>query len=186
MPSPTGGPDEVLRDAQDARDWQDAIKHVLVAEVNSRVEKRADEVRHVFETVHESIDLFRNNPDLTPGTKQFDRELADKFVAFVSDYAIKSNGKTIGFSVPVQPIINRLRAELAASRAAASAQATQPAAPAQPTPRQQQAAQQPRTPTGQFDSPQAGITSKAVQSAEGDDDARGVLAAFASQNGFQF
>src|SRR5690606_17112873 len=143
---------ERLRDAQDAASWQDAVKHQLAAEVKSRTDARVEEMRDTFEVVHASIDLFRNNADLIPGSKQFDRELADQFATIAKDYELRSNGKLVGYSVPVQPLINQLRSQLAATRAAPAA----PAAPAGPTPQQQRVAEQPRTPTGQFDGPQAG------------------------------
>lgn len=182
----TGDGKEKLRDANDAREWQEAAKHLLAAEVDARAARRADELRDVFDTVHSSIDLFRNNVDLIPGTKQFDKELADKFAELASDYALKSNDKIIGYSVPVQPMINQLRSQLAAARAAkaaAAAPAQAPAAPAAPSARAQQVANQPRTPTGQWDSPQAGVSSKAGQSSDTTSEGEGVLNAFFRQNG---
>lgn len=169
---------ERLRDAADAASWQDAIKHQLAAEVRSRTESRVEEMRGSFEVVHASIDLFRNNADLIPGAQQFDRELADQFATMAKEYELRSNGKLIGYSVPVQPMINSLRSQLVAQRAAA------PAPAAGPTAQQQRVAEQPRTPTGQFDGPQAGITSKAGASGAGTDDvAQGVMEAFFRQNG---
>lgn len=176
----SGAGKEVLRDAADAKDWQDAVKHLLAQEIESRVTAKADELQDVFSTVHASIDLFRNNPDLIPGTKQFDPELAKQFAALAKAYELKSNDKLIGYSVPVQPMINQLRAQLSASRSA-------PAAPAAaPSPQQQRVADQPRTETGQWTGPQAGITSKAGSTVEGDDEAAGLLATFARQNGYIF
>lgn len=171
---------ERLRDAADAQSWQEAIKHQLAAEVRSRTEARVEDMRGTFEVVHASIDLFRNNADLIPGSRQFDRELADQFATMAKDYELRSDGKLVGYSVPVQPLINQIRSQLAASRAKPAA----PAAPAAPSPQQQRAAEQPRTPLGQFDGPQAGITSKAGSSAgSGDDIAQGVMDAFLRQNG---
>lgn len=179
----TGQGKERLRDANDAREWQEAAKHLLVSEVEERATKQADELRNVFDTVHSSIDLFRNNIDLVPGTKQFDKELAEQFVSLAKDYELRSNGKLIGYSVPVQPMINQLRSQLAASRASAAAAPAAAAASPAPSARAQQAAAQPRTPGGQFDSPQGGLRSKAGQSSDGASEAEGLLDAFFRQNG---
>lgn len=182
VPSATGEGMEVLKDAADAKDWQDAIKFELTNEVKSRVSVKQDEYRESFETVHSSIDLFRNNVDLVPGTKQFDRELADQFARTAKDYELRTNGKLVGYSVPVQPLINQIRTQLAERRGGrTAAQAAQAAAP---TARQQQAAEQARTPQGRWDGPQAGIGSKAGRSSEDTDEAAGLLSAFARQNGF--
>jgi hypothetical protein len=189
VPSATGQGEEVLKDSQDARDWQEAIKQQLAQIAATRVDQKKEDMRQVFETVHSSIELFQNNLDLYPGTKQFDRELADAFVAAAEPYALKSNGKLIGYSVPVQPLVNALRAQFVATRAvkAAAPAAGAPAAPAAtstPTAQQQRAAEQPRTTLGTFAGPQAGIHSQAGQSATGEDDvAAGVLGAFLRQNG---
>src|SRR5690606_13583295 len=75
VPSVKGDGMERLRDAADAADWQEAMKHLLLDEVNSRTAVKQEELSGIFSTVHSSIDLFRNNADLIPGTKQFDREL---------------------------------------------------------------------------------------------------------------
>lgn len=174
----SGSGKERLRDAADAREWQEAVKHLLVAEVESRAGARAEEYREVFSTVHSSIDLFRNNVDLIPGTKQFNRELANEFAALAKDYELRSNDKLIGYSVPVQPMINQLRTQLASRKAAATAPA-----PAAASPQQQRAAEQPRTPQGRWDGPQAGLSSKAGQSGQTDDVAAGLMDAFYRQNG---
>lgn len=175
VPSPSGEGMERLRDSADARDWQDAIKHLLKDTVVARAEQRATEAQDTFATIHSSIDLFRANPDLVPGTKQFDRQLADEFVALAKAYELRVDGKLTGYSVPVQPLIAQLRTQIQARRAAT---------PAAPSPAAQRAAEQPRTPTGQWDAPQAGIGSKAGRSgAAGDDIAGGVMDAFFRQNG---
>lgn len=180
VPSVKGEGMERLRDAADAADWQDAMKHLLLDEVNSRTAVKQEELSDIFATVHGSIDLFRNNADLIPGTKQFDRELADQFAALAKDYELRNEGKLVGYSVPVQPLINQVRSQLVASRAAKAA----PAPAATPSPRAAQAAAQPRTETGQFDSPQAGFTSKAgTSAAAGTNPADGIMDAFFRQNG---
>ena len=174
VPSLTGPGTETLRDSADARDWQEAVKQLLLEEVTSRVETRKDGMRDVFTTVHASIDLFRNNTDLIPRTKEFNQPLADAVAEQVKDYELRSGGKLIGYSVPIQPIINAVRAQLAAQQAAV------PVVPAAPVVQQQRDAQ------GRWDAPQAGLSSKAGQSAgAGGDDAGGVMDAFYRQNGLK-
>ena len=178
VPSIKGdGSMETLKDSADAADWQAAIKGMLVEEVNNRVVTAAGEMQPLFTTVHESIQLFQNNPDLVPRTKQFDPELANTFAKAAESYEVRQNGKLIGYSVPVQPIINALRTQLSASRAAA-------ASPPAPTAQQQRVAQQSRSELGRWDAPQAGLQSRAGSSAAGEgEDAAGVLNAFLRQNG---
>lgn len=193
VPSLTGPGMERLRDSADAQDWQNTVKQLLAEEVASRVEKRKDGMRDVFAVVHSSIDLFRNNHDLIPGTRSFDKELADKLTESLKDYELRSNGKLIGYSVPVQPIVNALRSQLVAQRAAqaaappSAAPGAAGAAPAAPAPAAQggAASGQPRDEQGRWTGPQAGITSKAGQSSDDDDLAAGVLGAFLRQNGVQ-
>ena len=171
VPSLTGEGMETLRDSSDAKDWQDAVRNLLDDMVNSQVETRKDGMRDVFTTIHSSIDLFRNNTDLIPGTKGFNRKLADTVAPQLKDYELKANGKLIGYSVPVQPIINAVRAQLAATAAPVAA------APV---------VEQPRAADGRWDAPQAGITSKAGQSSSGGSgEAAGVMDAFFRQNGLQ-
>ena len=179
VPSLTGDGTEVLRDTADAREWQEAVKSILVQEVQARTDAKKEELNDVFATVHASIDLFRNNPDLIPGTKQFDKEFADQAVELLKDYEQRANGKLIGYTVPVQPIINQLRQQLTKTRAAAAAP------PPAPSPQQQRVAEQPRNDTGQW-APQAGVTSKAGSSAGVDDSSAGLMEAFFRQNGMTF
>lgn len=182
VPSTKDDGTERLRDAQDARDWQEAVKHLLVQEIDARAGAKADELKDVFATVHSSIDLFRNNADLIPRTKQFDAELANEFATLVKDYELRSDGKLIGYSVPVQPMINQLRSQIASRRTAAAAGGRPPAAAA-PSAQQQKVAEQPRTPQGQWTGPQGGISSKAGSSSDGDEGAAGIMEAFFRQNG---
>ena len=146
---------ETLRDSEDAKEWQEAVRAVLVAEIRSQAEAKLEESAGFLETVHASIDLFKNNPDLIPGTKGFDRGLADQFAAMAQPYEVRVEGKLQGYSIPVQPIINSLRSQLKAARVAAPpspvAAATPPAAASRPEP------------------PQAGLTSKAGSSSEKED-----------------
>ena len=175
----TGQGKERLRDTADAREWQEAVKELLADDMDSRVATKREELKDVFASVHSSIDLFRNNVDLVPGSKQFDKELADQFITVVKDYEQRSNGKLIGWSLPVQPLVNQLRNVLAAKRA------TPPTPPA-PSAHQQRAAEQARNPIGQWAGPQSGITSKAGQSSDGSENpANGIMEAFFRQNGIR-
>lgn len=185
VPSITGEGMETLRSSEDARDWQEAMKSLLVQEIQARSEKMADEDRTTMQTVHSSIELFQNNADLVPGTKQFDKELADQLIRVAKPYEVRVDGKLYGFNIPLQPLIEQLRAQLkedrakkapvaeapaaakAAPAAAPAAAAPSPAAPAAPAAGVKQPAAQ----------PQAGIPSQAGQSTEGEnfDDLFGTL-----------
>jgi hypothetical protein len=143
---------ERLRDAADAREWQEAVKSLLAQEVRDRASKAMDENAEFLTTVHSSLDLFKNNRDLIPGTKDFDRELADKFVEMAEPYEVRVEDKLQGYTIPVQPIIDQLRRQLTTGRAAgvpvpaAAAGASGPPA---------------KAPAATPEPPQAGITSKA-------------------------
>jgi hypothetical protein len=161
---------ERLQSTQDAKDWQDAVKSLLVAEIQDRAGRQLEESRDFLQTVHGSIELFQNNHDLVPGTKDFDVELANEFAKFAAPYEVRVDEKLQGYSIPVQSIIDNLRTQLTSRRAQAtnapsSAAGTQagsppaaagggsPAAPAQSAP----------------DGPQAAIPSKAGNSGEKED-----------------
>ena len=142
--------EETLRSSEDAKEWQEAVKSILVQEINARAQTSMDESKGFIETVHASIDLFKNNKDLIPGTKGFNRELAEAFAGLATPYEIRVDGKLSGYSIPVQPMIDSLRKQLKA----------QPAPPKAP-------AAAPRSPVPE--PPQAGITSKAGTSGEKED-----------------
>lgn len=148
---------ETLQSTQDAKDWQDAVKSVLVEEVKSRASTQMDESKDFMDTVHQSIELFQNNADLVPGTKDFDIELANRFAALAKPYELRVDGKLQGYSIPVQPIITSLRETLVAERASNTAPAT-PSTPAAGQP----AGAAPAAPAA--DPPQAGVQSKAGSS----------------------
>ena len=141
---------ETLRDANDAREWQEAVKVLLTEEVRERTTKALEENKGILDTVHQSIELFTNNKDLVPGTRQFDRQLADRFAAMVKPYELRVEGKLHGYTIPVQPLIDSLRASLVAERATAA-----PPAPAAPAAAPGAPAAKPAEP------PQASIPSKA-------------------------
>lgn len=154
---------ETLRDTNDAREWQEAVKSILVEEVRDRAGRQMEESKDFLETVHASIDLFKNNADLIPGTKGFDVELANEFAALAKPYEVRVEGKLQGYSIPVQPIIESLRNQISARRTAQAAQ-TAPAAGAKST---GAAAGAPRADTPE--PPQAGIASRAGNSGDKED-----------------
>ena len=162
VPSLVGEGMEVLRDSADAKEWQEAIKTILSKEIQQRADVRGEELNTTFETLHASVDLFKNNPDLIPGTKQFNRGLADSFTKLVKDYEVRNDaGKLIGYAVPVQPLINSLRSQQKATAApAASAASAAPAAPA--------ASAASAAPAAPAAAPQAGILSNAGSAGGGD------------------
>ena len=155
VPSLQGDGEETLRDTEDAREWQEAVKSILTEEIQSRASKELDENRDFLTTVHQSIEIFQSNTDLIPGTKQFDVELANRFATLAKPYELRVEGKLQGYSIPVQPLIEQTRKEVHAQRAAT------PAAPAAPA-----KAAKARKPA---DPPQAGISSKAGQSSDTED-----------------
>lgn len=106
-----------LETTEDAKDWQDAVKTLLVQEVQDRAERAMEENDGFITTMHSSIELFQNNTDLIPGTVEFDVELANRFTALAEPYELRVEDKLQGYSVPVQPIIDHLRKELVAERA---------------------------------------------------------------------
>jgi len=153
---------ETLRDAGDAREWQDAVKALLTEEVRERATKSLEENKGILDTVHASIELFTKNKDMVPGTRQFDRVLADRFSSMVKPYELRVEGKLHGYSIPVQPLIEQLRAQIVRERAAAPAVPATPAAAA--TGRAAGAS------GAAADGPQAGIGSKAGSSSDDDND----------------
>lgn len=161
VPNLKGDGVEVLRDANDAREWQDAVKHLLVQEVRTRASKAMDENATFLQTVHASVALFQDNPDLIPGTKEFDVDLANRFAVMATPYELRVDGKLQGYSIPVQPLIEQLRNQIVAEREKAAAAATPatPAAPAAPAASAPAAPAAPPAPAAE--PPQAGISSKA-------------------------
>jgi hypothetical protein len=144
---------ETLRSTEDAKEWQEAVKSLLVQEIRSTAQAKVEESREFLSTVHASIDLFKNNTDLIPGAKGFNRKLADQFAAMAKPYEVRADGKLQGYSIPVQPIIDNLRAQMKAAEPPAAPQTPAAAAPAPPS----------------APPPQAGLTSKAGSSSERED-----------------
>ena len=145
---------ETLRSEEDAKSWQEATKGLLVQEVKARADKLGETQKDYLGTLHQSVQLFQNNPDLVPGTKEFNVDLANRFTALAKPYEVRVEGKLHGYAVPVQPLVDHLRAQVppAASKAAGApaAAATKPAEAVEP--------------------PQAGIVSKAGRSGDQPED----------------
>lgn len=166
VPDLKGGDGEIrIHDSADAKEWQEAAQSLIQADIESRVKVKEEEVAPVMSAIQDSILLFQNNADLMPGTKEFDLELANEFASLVKSFEFRIDGKLFGYHADVQPILNQLRVRLATQRGASKATQTQ-----QQAAKQQQAANQSRNDAGQFDAPQAGITSKAGSSGEPEDD----------------
>ena len=152
--------EEVLRDSNDAKEWQEAVRGILVQEIEESARLKLEEQDGYMQTLHAAIDLFKNNTDLIPGTKTFNRALADEFAKIAEPYEVRNDGKLQGYSIPVQPIIEALRSKLSAAASAtvetagSSSPATPPGADSRPP------AAEP---------PQAGIPSKAGNSSEKED-----------------
>lgn len=155
VPKIGGEGTEKLKDAADAREWQEAVKSILVQDIRERATQKMEESSDFLQTVHASIDLFKNNPDLIPGTKGFNRPLADQFAGMMEPYEVRVEGKLQGYSIPVQPIIEKLRANLKAAAPVTTPAVAPPAAGGGR-----------RAPA---DPPQAGIASKAGTSSEKED-----------------
>ena len=143
---------ETLKDSNDAKEWQEAVRELLIEEVNDGATTLAQQAQGQIQLLHASVDLFKNNPDLIPGTRTFNRALADKFAEIAKPYEVRHNGKLRMYNVPVQPIIVALRGQMSAG----AGNVETPPAAGSTTP--------PAT-----DPPQAGIPSKAGASSEQED-----------------
>lgn len=174
VPSLTeAGGKEVLRDSQDAADWQAAAQKLLEKEVVDRAQRKIEENAPSLQVLHATVELFQSNHDLVPGAKQFDKELADRFMAMAKPYLMVVDGKPRGFTIPVQPLVDSVRAQLVAERAARppvpAAAAPAPAAAAgAPAPAATPPAAAPVA--APADAPQAGIPSKAGAGADDSSD----------------
>ena len=159
------GETEILRDSNDAKDWQDGLRHMIAMQVSQRAAGYAEESKPLISTIQSSVELFRRNPDIVPGTKEFDPELATRFINMAKSYEHREGDKMFGYRVDVQPLVANIREQLKTERAA------RPAQPSTQTARQAQAANQSRDQgTGRFDAPQAGIPSRAGMSGEDSED----------------
>ena len=144
----------VFRTTAEAKEYQEAVKTVLSRMMRSEVEQLREADDEVITVVHNSIEMFQTNPDLVPGSKSFNRELADQVMGLVEPYALRMGGKLTGFSIDIQGIIDQTRGRLKQAGAAAPA----------PAPAKKAAARRPAQ------APQGGIASKAGTSgAQGED-----------------
>lgn len=160
---------EVLGSTEDAKDWQEAVKQLLVEEVRDRAERAMEENDGFLSTVHSSIDLFANNTDLIPGTKEFDIELANRFTEMAEPYELRVEDKLQGYSIPVQPIIESIRKQLVAERARKSDPPPAPGGAPAGAPAAGGGTPAPAAPSKPADPPQAGIQSKAGNSDQKED-----------------
>jgi hypothetical protein len=151
---------ETLKDSNDAKEWQEAVRELLIQEIQDGARKLEEGAAPQIQILHASLDLFKNNKDLIPGTKQFNRKLADEFAKVAQPYEVRFDGKLRGYSIPVQPIIDALRGQM--QRKSDTVDAAGSPVPASKPPG---AGNNPPT----ADPPQAGIPSKAGSSAEKED-----------------
>ena len=158
-----------LENTQDAADWQDAVKQLLVQEVQDRAERAMEENDGFLTTMHSSIELFQNNTDLIPGTVEFDVELANRFADLATPYELRVEDKLQGYSVPVQPIIDHLRKELVAERARTVTTPERGTGGATEAPAAAAGKPAAAAPTRKADPPQASIPSKAGNSDQKED-----------------
>lgn len=161
--------DQIIRDVEDAKGWQDAVRSLLVAEVKGKAAEAMDaDGSTQLQTVHASIKMFQDNADLVPKTKTFDADLANRVTSTAKPYEIRNEaGKLLGYSIPLQGIIDQTREALKVERAAAATAAAPAAAATAAAPAAGQAATGAAAPAGE--PPQAGITSKAGSSTESED-----------------
>jgi hypothetical protein len=150
LPSIDGSDDPiVLRSAAEVEQWQGAVKTILQRELEDIVQQKQQESNEVLDVVHASIELFKDNPDLYPGSKSYNKEMASQFIKLAEPYALKMNGKLTGWSIPVQGLVDQVRAQVKAKQPAG----TPPAKKAAPAHK-----------------PQGGIPSKAGESGAGEVD----------------
>ena len=154
-----------INDSAQARDWQDAVQQIIKREVDSEVQKKTEDLKPMMSVVQGSVQLFRNNPDIVPGSKNFDKELATRFARAAATYEVKAGAKRIGWHGDAQPLLNELRSNLAKERGATGARQEERAAQ-----QRAKAAEQPRTTEGRFDAPQAGVQSKSGMSGASDEE----------------
>jgi hypothetical protein len=153
-----------LRDSSEAKAYQESLAKLVKAEIDDVVKQKTDQIRPLMSVTQESALLLQSNPDLIPDTDKYDPELAALVYEVGKSYELKVNDKVIGFQVPMQPIINKLRGDLEKSRGVDGVVQQQMSA------QQQRAAEQAREQDGKFAGPQGGILSKQNASGEGGED----------------
>ena len=157
---------ETLRDSADAEDYKKTLQYLVDTEIDDLAQAKVNEIKPMMSVVQDSIQMFQSNPDLMPGTKQFDKELADQVAAVGKAYELRVDGKLYGYNVPMQPIINQLRTQLSTARGATGEQSAQ----AQREAQARRAAEQERNEAGQFQGPQGGIQSKSGMTGDSGED----------------
>ncbi|WVX89589.1 hypothetical protein SEA_HITCHHIKER_52 [Microbacterium phage HitchHiker] len=156
-----------LRTRAEAAEYQQDLNTIVQKEINGIAAERRDAARPMATVIQESFLLFENNPDLVPGTKGFDRELATRFAEIADTYGVKVNGSLIGYKdINTQQLVNTLRKSLEKERGANGVTAAQQRAEQQ----RQAAAAQERNDAGQFQGPQGGVLSKAGIQGDAADD----------------
>lgn len=161
------GSDETItpRTAEEVREWQEAVKVILGRELEASVAEKQAESAEVLDVVHSSIELLRDNPDIVPGSKSYNKELAKRFIKLAEPYALKMNDKLTGFSIPMQGLLNQVRAQVQAETKAGAAGGTPPAKKAAPAAK-----------------PQAGIPSAAGTSGDAAEDYSAMWGALGIKN----
>ena len=178
VPNLHGEGNTKLLTSDDAARYQRDLVGLVEAEVRDKIKVMRQDSQPMRTVIAESFLMFENNPDLIPGTKDFDPELAALVVEQLKSYELKTPKGVIGYQdVNVQPLINSIRATLAKGRGASGATAAARQAAARAA-----AAAQPREEDGKFSAPQGGVLSKANMS--GGDDSED-FSAFWSASGVQ-
>lgn len=161
-----------ILDSSQARDYIEGAGKLIERGVEDLVNSKQQELKPLRSVIQESFLLFQNNPDIVEGSATFDPELAKRFVKLAASFEFQHQGKTIGYQGNVQPMLNELRTRLASERGASGERVNQQRAEQQ----RQVAAGQPRTPQGQFQTPQAGIPSTTgMSAAPGEDEDYGAF-----------
>ena len=102
----------VLQSTQEAKEWQEAARDLITEEIQSRAMQAMEGDQSTIALAHSSVQLFQNNPDLTPGSATFNVDLANRFAKTAKPYEVRDDDKKLlGYAIPVQPLIDQLRAE---------------------------------------------------------------------------
>lgn len=166
LPAIDGSDNKVtFRTSEEIKDWQEAVKVILQRELEASISQKQAESAEVLDVVHSSIELLRDNPDIVPGSASYNKDLAVRFIKLAEPYALKMGGKLTGFSIPVQGLLDQVRAQVKAEKAA----------PAGGTPPAKKAAATPAK-------PQVGIPSVAGTSGEGGEDYSAMWGALGVKN----
>lgn len=120
-----------IRDEESAVAWQREHQQLLEQTFQ---ELREDYMReHSTErvAVNNALELFSANPDLIPGTTDFNKDLAEGVMKYASKFIVKDeNGRAIGFTVSVNNLISYARQEL--QKRASTSAAPAPVVPEDP------------------------------------------------------